>query len=117
MKVCLWVCVRLCVWVCISVRRYECKSECECCEAGLTVCCRAAIGQRSQINSHAVQTDVELASRYNRAFVLRLQDQTELQILHCRERGAERRREGWEEDRVGRRKKVEERKKNTDLGG
>lgn len=51
-------------------------------KAGLTVCCRAAIGQRAQINNHAVQTDVELPSRYNRAFVLRLQHQTQLDVLH-----------------------------------
>lgn len=51
-------------------------------KVGLTVCCCAAIGQRAQINNHAVQTDVELASRYNWSFVLRLQHQTQLDVLH-----------------------------------
>ena len=51
-------------------------------KVGLTVCCSAAIGQRAQINNHAVQTDVELASCYNRSFVLRLQHQTQLDVLH-----------------------------------
>lgn len=59
-------------WLCV----------CVCVKAGLTVCCCAAIGQRAQINNHAVQTDVELSSCYNQAFVLRLQHQTELDVLH-----------------------------------
>lgn len=63
------------VYVCVHVR--ACASK-----AGLTVCCRAAIGQRAQINNHAVQADVELASRHNRSFVLRLQHQTQLHVLH-----------------------------------
>lgn len=68
---CLFICccMRVCVSVCVV-------------KVGLTVCCRAAIGQRAQINNHAVQTDVELASCYNRSFVLRLQHQTQLDVLH-----------------------------------
>lgn len=67
--------VRLPLPLCMCARAWEIK-------AGLTVCCRAAVGQRAQINNHAVQTDVELASCYNRAFVLRLQHQTQLDVLH-----------------------------------
>lgn len=61
----------MCVCLCVCVVKAE-----------LTLCCRAAIGQGAQINNHAVQTDVELASRYNRSFVLRLQHQTQLDVLH-----------------------------------
>ena len=51
--------------------------------AALTVCYGTAIRHASQINSWPVQENCQLTARDNTAFVLRLQVQGQLCVLHC----------------------------------
>lgn len=53
----------------------------------LTLCRGAAIRQSSQINSWPVQENRQLSAGDNAAFVLRLQVQGQLPVLHCEGRG------------------------------
>lgn len=55
--------------------------------AALTLCHGAAIRQASQINSRPVQENRQLSTGDNAAFVLRLQVQGQLPVLHCGRRG------------------------------
>lgn len=58
--------------------------------AALTVCHGTAIRHASQINSRPVQENCQLTDRDNTAFVLRLQVQGQLCVLHCRTQKATR---------------------------
>lgn len=58
--------------------------------AALTVCHGTAIRHASQINSRPVQENCQLTARDNTAFVLRLQVQGQLCVLHCRTQKATR---------------------------
>lgn len=56
-------------------------------QAALTLCHGTAIRQASQINSGPVQENRQLSARDNAAFVLRLQVQGQLPVLHCGRQG------------------------------
>lgn len=51
--------------------------------AALTICQGTAIRHISQINSRPVQENCQLSAWDNAAFVLRLQVQGQLRVLHC----------------------------------
>lgn len=61
--------------------------------AALTLCHGTAIRQASQINSRSVQENRQLSAGDNAAFVLRLEVQGQLPVLHLGDKGTWRKRQ------------------------